>query len=106
MKMRYPSVPLITADPYFSVWSWDQINDRVPEHWTGIPNAMLGTVTVDGTPWCFLGKSQLPKLKQEDLTVDAMTTTVVFSNDQIRLTALFTSPMLVKELYYVSRPVS
>ena len=106
MKMRYPSVPLITVDPYFSVWSWDQINDRVPEHWTGIPNAMLGTVTVDGTPWCFLGKAQLPKLKQEDLTVDAMTTTVVFSNDQIRLTALFTSPMLVKELYYVSRPVS
>ena len=50
MKMRFPAVPLITVDPYFSVWAQaDTLNDpREPiMHWTGSPNTMLGTVTVD-----------------------------------------------------------
>ena len=106
MNLRYPSIPLITVDPYFSVWSCDEINRRVPEHWTGSPNSIRGTVTVDGTAYLFLGKSDLPVLKQTSVRVDAMTTTVTFANEEIELTAAFTSPMLVEDLYYVSRPVS
>lgn len=106
MQMRYPSIPLITIDPYFSIWSYDEINKRSPEHWTGSPNHILGTVTVDGAPYCFLGKSKIPAIPQKSVHVDAMSTTVIYENDQIRLTALFTSPLLIDDLYYVSRPVS
>lgn len=106
MKMRIPSVPLIAVDPYFSVWSHDTLTDRFPTHWTGSRNAMLGTLCVDGERFRFLGLSGHPALPQVSLDMDAMTTTVVYQNDKIRLTARFTSPLLITDLYYASRPVS
>ena len=48
MKLRAPSIPLITIDPYFSVWSRDEIiNFYETEHWTNKPNNIIGTVFVD-----------------------------------------------------------
>ncbi len=104
--MRYPSVPLITVDPYFSVWSQDNINEHFPVHWTGSRNAILGTVKIDGKDYRFLGGGKQEKLAQISLDVDALTTTVVFEGAGIRLNAEFTSPMLAYDLYYSSRPVS
>ena len=107
MKMRMPAVPLITVDPYFSVWSEDVVlTKKTPVHWTGKPNTLLGTVCVDGKVWRFLGKSQDEEMTQVSLDADAMTTTAVYEASGVRLTAKFTSPMLIDELYYASRPVS
>ena len=107
MKMRMPSVPLINVDPYFSVWSDAEIlHKKAPVHWTGKPNTILGTVCVDGVPYRFLGKSEDEALPQVALDANALTTTAVFEGAGIRLTARFTSPMLVEDLYYASRPVT
>lgn len=106
MKMRMPSIPLITVDPYFSVWSRTDLCKDYPVHWTGSRNAVRGTVTVDGESLMFWGKSKEPKLPQVSVDADAMSTTVVFENEKIRLTAFFLSPMLVDDLYLASRPVS
>ncbi len=107
MNMRIPSIPLITIDPYFSVWSHGELNHTVPYHWTGSPNTMLGTVTVDGNTYRFLGvQDDIPVIPQTGVEIDALSTRVTYANDQIRLTATFTSPLLVRELYYASRPVS
>ncbi len=106
MKLRAPAIPLITVDPYFSVWSCECINETTSYHWTGSPNTITGTVTVDGEPFRFLGLSDAPAIPQTDLQIDALTTKVTYENQQIRLTASFTSPLLVRELYYASRPVS
>lgn len=106
MKMRAPSIPLITVDPYFSVWSKDKINTSFSVHWTGSRNAILGTVSVDGEEFCFLGKSGLPVIGQTSVDINALSTTVVYENDKITLTAVFTSPMMADSLYYSSRPVS
>lgn len=109
MKMRCPAIPLITVDPYFSVWAQaDTLNDRREPiiHWTAASNTMLGTVTVDGTVFRFLGKGDLPIIPQVDLDVNALTTTAVFENEAIRLTAKFTTPIMADDLYYTSRPVS
>ncbi len=106
MKLRAPAIPLITVDPYFSVWSCDAIHDSIPFHWTGSPNTLVGTVSVDGETFRFLGLTDAPAIPQNDVQIDALTTRVTYENDKIRLTAAFTSPLLIRELYYASRPVS
>ena len=106
MKMRIPSIPLIAIDPYFSVWTYDRLNDRFPTHWTGARNAMIGEVTVDGEKLRFLGKSSSKMMKQISLDMNATTTTAVFESEKIRLTARFTSPLIATDLYLSSRPVS
>ena len=106
MKMRMPSIPLITVDPYFSVWSMDRINRNDTLHWTGARNAIVGRVSVDGRTMRFLGRSGDPEIEQVSLELDALTTTVVYRCEEIELKAEFTSPVLADELYYASRPVS
>lgn len=106
MKMRMPAAPLITVDPYFSVWSHDDITDKYPVHWTGAQNAIRGTVTVDGAQYRFLGAGKETALQQVSVAADALTTEYIFEGAGIRLTARFTSPLLVEDLYYTSRPVS
>lgn len=106
MKMRMPATPLVTIDPYFSVWSHDDITKKFPVHWTGSQNAMRGIVTIDGEPHRFIGMGSENTLQQVAVNADALTSEYVFEGAGIRLTARFTSPLLVEELYYASRPVS
>ena len=105
MKMRMPSIPLITVDPYFSVWT-DNINKHTPVHWTGHDNTIVGTVLIDGEKYRFLGDSDDNAMTVVSVDADTFSTVAVFEDAGIRLTAKFTSPMLVTDLYYASRPVS
>ena len=106
--MRAPAVPLITVDPYFSVWSPDtNLNHARTMHWTGKSNAILGTVTVDGSTYSFLGYNRdMHKMKQVSLDIDAMSTKAVYVNDKIELTATYTSPLLMDDFHVMTRPVS
>ena len=106
MKMRMPAIPLVTVDPYFSVWSKDEINKNNTEHWTSKPNTMLGIVNIDGKDYRFLGISDDEEIKQISINADAFSTIVIFENEVIRLKAQFTSPMLLTDLNLTSRPVS
>lgn len=111
MKLRPPAIPLIAIDPYFSVWSKDALYSCKPFHWTGSSNAILGLITIDGVTQRFMGKNEnegaaIPALLQMSMTFDACSTVYTFANDQIRLTATFTTPILVEDLYYTSRPIS
>ena len=58
-KLRAPAVPLVTADPYLSIWSFaDKLYQDVTRHWTGSRQNMLGILTIDGGPFRFMGKLQ------------------------------------------------
>ena len=106
MKMRVPCTPVITVDPYFSVWSEQDILQNTVS-WTGAPNTIRGTVIIDGTPWHFLGLGgEGENMTVESRDVDAFSTSFTYKNDAIRLVVRFTSPVLPDDLYYASRPVT
>ena len=104
--MRLPMIPLITVDPYFSVWCKDRLCGETSEHWTNRPNTIVGTVSVDGANYCFWGKSDDPYMEQKSVQIDALSTTFVFFCKEMELTAKFTSPLIATDLHLSSRPVS
>lgn len=108
IKLRAPSVPLITVDPYFSVWSpSEKLNFVETVHWTGKPNTLRGYVTIDGERFVFMGDDiGAKKIKQTSLSIDALSTKYTFETEKIKLDLRFMTPLLMDDLYVMSRPVS
>lgn len=108
MKMRPPAIPIMNLDPYFSVWAESSVL-RNTVHWTGKPNTICGRVFVDGVEYHFLGQNDpcnKPPMEVENTEIDAYSTKITYKNERIRLTVHFTSPTLIEDLYYASRPVA
>ncbi|MEJ7767847.1 MAG: DUF5127 domain-containing protein, partial [Chitinophagaceae bacterium] len=63
--LRAPAYPLITHDPYLSIWSYgDNLNGSQTKHWTGRDQPLTGIIKVDGQSYQFLGT---PPSKIEDI---------------------------------------
>jgi len=120
-QLRPPAVPLITVDPYFSVWSCaDNLYDDYTRHWTGKPNSMTGIALIDGEPWRFAGLTQLHTevhpfyfgtreiqgMEQKSLTVKPLSTIYLFEGGGISLQVTFTTPLLPNDMELLSRPIS
>lgn len=108
MSLRAPAVPLITVDPYFSIWSpCDRLTDDQTVHWTGSYNTLDGFVTVDGKKYRFMGDNDsAPAMEQIYVAVSALATDYVFQNESIILHLSFYTPLFTDDLYRLSRPVS
>lgn len=113
---RPPAIPLVTVDPYFSVWSMaDNLYDDFTRHWTGRNNGMTGIIRIDGVPYIFMGslfRSDVPKdmlldtMNQTSVKVNALNTIYSFERGGVGLTVTFTTPLLMDNLDILSRPVS
>lgn len=59
-QLRLPAVPLLTSDPFFSVWSTsDNLMDKGASHWCDQYRPLLGAMRVDGKTYRFMGKEKL-----------------------------------------------
>ncbi|GGD86688.1 hypothetical protein GCM10010911_51450 [Paenibacillus nasutitermitis] len=115
-SLRPPAVPLVTIDPYFSVWSMaDRLTDDFTRHWTGKRNAMTGLIRIDNVTWRFAGLvepnpenyyTEPQAMSQKQFELSPLTTTYVYEQSGVVLTVKFTSPLLVDDLNLLSRPVS
>ncbi len=106
---RAPAVPLVTHDPYFSVWSFnDKLNEDWPKHWTGVVNGMCGMVRVEGKAYRFMGGAAKDALlaAQKSVIITPTRTIYVFEAGGIELTVSFCSPLIASDLELVSRPVT
>ena len=107
--LRPPSAPLITHDPYFSIWSnYDKLTDGPTRHWTGSEQSLCSLIRIDGETFRLMGDSpaDLPALPQTSLQVLPTRTIYNFSNAKAQVTLTFTTPALPTDLDIVSRPVT
>jgi hypothetical protein len=106
---RPPAVPLVTHDPYLSVWSFnDRLTDAWSRHWTGKTQALCGLVMIDDKPyrWCGAAPDMVAAMEQIALVVRPTTTLCTFRAGGVELVVEFVSPLLPHDLDLVSRPIT
>ncbi len=107
--LRPPSVPLVTCDPYFSIWSpHDKLNDGDTTHWTGKPHRLQCVAVIDGNVFQIIGKPDngVAPLPQTGLEVLPTRTICTFGGEGISLRLTFMTPALPDDLDLLSRPVT
>jgi len=108
-EFRAPAIPLVTSDPYFSIWSMnDRLADDATRHWTGAEQPLTGLVRIDGKTYRMMGNAprELPSMVQSAVRVLPTRTTYEFESDGVRLSLTFLTPMLPHNLDVLSRPVT
>src|SRR5258706_2561875 len=111
--IRPPAVPLVTHDPYFSVWSFnDKLNADWPRHWTGAVNAMTAMIRIDGKAYVLMGNPRLEgieALPQQHVQVFPTRTVYTFAGPGaggVHVALTFLTPALPSDLDVLSRPVT
>ena len=100
MNMKLPTYPLITVDPFFSIWSKSQkLYESDTILWCDIKKPVRGYLTVDGEVFRFMGAGSESVIEQKSLDVAPYVTTYVFANEKAELTVKFWTPLLLDDLH-------
>jgi hypothetical protein len=106
---RPPAVPLVTSDPYLSIWSdTNRLTDAATIHWTHHDQALVSLIRIDGKTFRLMGNdpADAPALPQLSLSVLPTRTIYTFGNNRVQVTMTFLSPALPNDLTALSLPLS
>ena len=107
--LRPPAVPLVTCDPYFSIWSpSDRLTDSDTTHWSGVRHALTSMVRIDGHAYRLMGAhpSNVTALPQVSVNVTATRTIYDFEGAGLHIALTFMTPLLPSNLEIFARPVT
>jgi hypothetical protein len=108
-SFRPPAVPLVTFDPYLSIWSdADRLTDDSTRHWTRREHSLASLIRIDGKVFRLMGKnpSEAPALPQTKVQVLPTRTIYDFENGEIHCTLTFLRPALPDDLEAMALPLS
>jgi hypothetical protein len=106
---RPPAVPLVTSDPYLSVWSEaDRLTDDVTRHWTRRPHPLISLIRIDGKTYRLMGNDpkEAPAFTQTGVQVFPTRTVYEFDDGRVHVTLTFMTAALPDDLDVLSRPLS
>jgi len=108
-RFRPPAVPLVTCNPYFSVWSFaDRLTYDATRHWTGAKQELHSLVRIDGRPWRIMGEERrdIQPMPQTGLEVTPTRSIYDFEGGGVHVTFTFLTPLLPSDLDLMSWPVT
>lgn len=108
-EFRPPAVPLVSVDPYFSIWSFaDRLTYDATRHWTGTRMTLQSLVRVDGKPYRIMGDEPRDVTPARQLSLQVFPTRTVydFQADGVFVRLTFLTPDLPQKINVLSRPVT
>jgi hypothetical protein len=106
---RPPAVPLLTSDPFLSVWSEaNNLTNDVTREWTGTAQPLVSLIRIDGTTYRLMGTdpSSAPAFPQVGLQVTPTRSIYDFDNGHVHVTLTFETAALPSNLDVLTRPLS
>jgi Domain of unknown function (DUF4965)/Domain of unknown function (DUF5127)/Domain of unknown function (DUF1793)/Domain of unknown function (DUF4964) len=107
--LRPPAVPLVTFDPYLSIWSEaDKLTDRNTQHWTHREHSLASLLRVDGKTYRLMGAEpkNVPAFAQVSVQVLPTRSIYEFEDAGVHVTLTFMTAALPHDLDIFSRPLS
>ncbi len=103
---KLPSYPLFTKDPFFSIWSNDELLSTSVTDWRNVQRDLRGYLVVDGITYRFLGVDPRYKaLNEIDISVELMATDYVFEQDDFSFRLSFVSPLPLDDVMVLGTPI-
>ena len=104
---KVAAFPLITCDPFFSVWSFGDTLCTPTRHWTGRPAGLKGYILTGGRKYVFMGEPEGGEaLTQTLVRISAHITEYRFECEALSLKVGFFTPYFFDDLATVTVPVS
>ncbi len=109
LPFRPPAVPLVTFDPYLSIWSEaDHLTDDATRHWTRRAHSLVSLIRIDGAASRLMGNDPetVAAMPQTGLQVTPTRSIYDFEDSKVHVTLTFMTAALPNDLEVFSRPLS
>ena len=106
VTLRPPAVPLVTFDPYLSVWSdTDTLTERNTIHWTHRDHPLASLIRVDGHSYRLMGAEPkgVPAFHQVSLQVLPTRSIYEFEAAGVHVTLTFMTAALPQFFSHMGR---